>query len=294
MAAVATRSRSRRSPSRGSAGHRQRISSTPSDGAELSEPEEEAGPSSELRQHQELVCPASPGLVPIEGALSQLPSSNSFYLDPLRCVPGNNAGQFACDQLTANDVFSRSKSLIKRPSTMVMSNSDAMNQVAQALQSASSNQESVLRNRRQAIVPPKLATDASTSDGEGPTTGQLVDLEEPSGPANDEEATVRALRRKRSGGGAAAGSPDVREHQLRRARADKGDQIGVASEETTLRRHSGGQQLPTFFIESDRDAQVRLDSMRGDVERTNLRRRPDSQATNAESIVSSGSSTNLS
>lgn len=229
--------------------------------------------------------------------------SSSFYLDPLKPQGVKLGG----DQLTATDVFARSKSLIKRPSTMMMSNSDAMNQVAQALQSAGQT-DSALRNRRQAIVPPKLVTDASNSDGESgaAAVGHLIDVDENSNeqvPFDDEAATVRALRRKRSGGATnstVASSPPAQfalHQQVESSKQDR-DRRNLyqrCNDDGTVRRLSGSatSQLPTFCIEPDHS---QLDSAgTGDLESASTtKRRPDSQATNVDSIVSSGSSNNLS
>lgn len=243
-------------------------------------------------------------------------------------------------QLSASDVFANSKSFIKRPSTMMAG--DAMSQVAQALNSTSAaNRQqqsqdqqqqqskggvsSVLRNRRQAIVPAKVATDASQSDGEqpvgGPAEGQLVDVSDDTGsvggggaggqapivsvfvePAeaagahqsrldSEEEATLRALRRKRSGGGAAEKSQQQQQQQQPKI-------VHSPSGNLQSRRFSGSQTaLPTFFIEQERPSSGEADFGSSSVRRTSEfdgAQRPDSQQTNVDSIVSSESSTNLS
>jgi len=152
------------------------------------------------------------------GGLSQSPS---FCLETQKKMSGSLA-----DQLTATDVFSRSKNFIKRPSTMMADGDDAMHQVAQALESSGqqSHQQqqqalpanvSLRRDRRQAIVPPKLVTDANLSGSDNePEVGTLIDVAaeeaaegEPSGRDDeehfgaDEEAALSTIRRKRSGGG---------------------------------------------------------------------------------------------
>lgn len=250
----------------------------------------------------EASCLPSPGLVRIDSGLSE---SSSFYLNPLRC--GSQVGQSGLrEQLTANDVFACSKSLIKRPSTMMVSNSDAMNQVARALQSVGQS-ESALRNRRQAIVPPKLVTDASNSDGESTETavGQLVDLDDGPLALDDEAATVRALRRKRSGGAAnsmtsnpsaaaaTAVNSDLRQSASEKADKDKRNLYQRCNDDGTVRRLSGSATslIPTFCIEPD---QSQLDPAGAADFSSTTKRRPDSQATNVDSIVSSGSSNNLS
>lgn len=214
-----------------------------------------------------------------------------------------------------------------------MVTSDAMNQVAEALNSAAAaaNQQnkgetnSVLRNRRQAIVPPKLATDASQSESDHldagdrenqVQVGQLVDVDddqdngdhgrqvaksqtnEPSsakqlGVLANEETTVRALRRKRSGGGGNA-QADQQAHSVAFAKSSDNGPMN--------RRFSGGSQtnLPTFYIEPSSDTRTPsggisdLSRVSGTPEPATTERRPDSQMTNIDSIVSSGSSTNLS
>lgn len=219
-----------------------------------------------------------------EGVFASQGMSNSpsFCLDPQ--VRGDSA-----NQLTASDVFSRSK--IKRPSTMVTS--DAMNQVAQALHSSSSraaatDESGVLRNRRSAIVPPKLTTDASSSpDSELTQEGKLVDVDDES-PAErrhstaslaaDEDARLRALRRKRSGGAAV--------EQQRNPKP-------------TSQARLGGSQtnLPTFYIEATdqpNSEQVSIHLTPRQTPELSTSARPESQMTNVESIASSSSSANLS
>lgn len=266
-----------------------------------------------------VACLPSPN-VAIESAFKGLSTSSStFCLDPQSQQLQQTGQQLSIangsSQLSANDIFSRSNHLIKRPSTMVTS--DAMNQVAKALNSANqqnksdaNSQNTVLRNRRQAIVPPKLATDANQSEGEMAAdsevqVGQLVDVDDGDGDNEQkgdsaarqlalttEEATMRALRRKRSGGG----SGTQVEQQASAAPPARPDNPAMN------RRYSGGSQtnLPTFFIEPSSDTRTSSagvnDSSRVSATGTPevAERRPDSQMTNIDSIVSSGSSTNLS
>ena len=274
------------------------------------------------------------------GALSQSPS---FCIEP----DGRSASfnQAASNQLTASDVFSRSKNFIKRPSTMMAT--DALTQVAQALESSSAanrpsgssqrqqssssatKTSSVRRSRRQAIVPPKLATDATSSESEcrEPEVGQLVDVGADEGEeevaseadqdaadddddhdgANDDgpPSEGRHLLRARARPEGAEAEPrreadgrnedrhsaeaEDEEEALSRFRRKRsgGDRARPAGGLTTSGRRSsdGRANLPTFHIEQD--LALPMDSARG-------QQRPDSQATNAESIVSSGSSTTLS
>lgn len=241
--------------------------------------------------------------------------SPSFCIDPdgksyLISHQQQPAGSTS-NQLTASDVFSRSKNFIKRPSTMV-ADSDAMSQVAQALELTSSRGHqqqqnglaglankpaggSVRRtNRRQAIVPPKLATDANSgSDSERePRVGHLIDVEDDQDDDQDERRRrdsqdennidddsdelnlLRTNRRKRSGGSngghATPRTPSERPpHQRHHTRVLSGSQSNLAGQ-------PHGQQEPP---------ELRVTSAIG---------RPDSQATNADSIMSSGSSTTLS
>lgn len=115
-----------------------------------------------------------------------IPNSPSFSISP-----DGKTSSLSCHsgQLTASEIFSGSNQLIKRPSTMLAA--DAMTEFAQALSSSGSagaqnhqqqqhnnnnnhhhhNQNQNLasslglgRNRRQAIVPPKLATDPDNDD----------------------------------------------------------------------------------------------------------------------------------
>lgn len=222
----------------------------------------------------------------MESTFERLSSSPSF------CIESAAQGGLAANnnylnsgQLTANDVFSRSK--IKRPSTMMTS--DAMSQVEQALSSSNRSQaqeQTVLRNRRQAIVPPKLTTD-SAKDDEHDATDILVDIEsdEQHLSTADEEATLKALRRKRSGGDAKADQHFSRQSFEAAKREDQ-------------KRLSGSQSnLPTFYIEPVDQASNSHNVAVGSRIHTpdlDFARRPDSQMTNVDSLVSSGSDANLS
>lgn len=205
---------------------------------------------------------------------------------------------------------------------MVMS--DAMSQVAQALNSTTSSQvaknkpqegvSAVLRNRRRAIVPPKLATDGSISDSENKDgdakVGQLVDVDDSNDDSNNEidgkdyrgdqdrarlnledEANLRAFRRKRSGGGTEKTVLQQQEEKASRK----------SSSQPEKRLFGSQNALPTFHIEpSDLPTSeglspsVRWTPDAGASGYDNNTTRPESQMTNVDSIVSSGSSTNLS
>lgn len=122
----------------------------------------------------------------LESQQQIIPNSPSFSISADGKTSSLGGGS---SQLTANEIFSGSNQLTKRPSTMLVG--DAMSQFAQALSSTSANSGGATnpsnqhqgpagsslgatcnqRNRRQAIVPPKLSTDppdgTSSSDEYG-------------------------------------------------------------------------------------------------------------------------------
>lgn len=241
-----------------------------------------------------ITCLPSPN-VAIDATFNGMSQSPSFCIDP-----DGKSANFAnqASQLTASDVFSRSKNFIKRPSTMMAS--DAMNQVAQVLEStarlpltpatssASVPGALIRRSRRQAIVPPKLATDAHSSDSDSHElqVGQLVDVgDQPAEPggqqrarqaaADDAElAIMSANRRKRSG-------------------ADSAHEHGGANGTSGQKRPAARAHLPRSGSQIELASQL-AEPAREPAAPGASAARSESQATNAESIVSSGSSTTLS
>lgn len=221
--------------------------------------------------------------------------------------------------------------------------SDAMNQVAQALNSTNSSQtlnkqpqpqqqqqqqgvSAVLRNRRRAIVPPKLATDGSVSDGENKNgeakVGQLVEVDDDDNDDGDDnnnnndrstmrrnnrrseqdltqlnledDAALKAFRRKRSGGGTEKSS--IQQQQ----EFNKTNRKSSSQQQQDKRLFGSQNAIPTFYIEPSSDKQTSEANTSSVICRTRdfganeSSARPESQMTNVDSLVSSGSSTNLS
>lgn len=203
----------------------------------------------------------------------RMTNSPSFSIDP----DGKSTTIDNSPHLSAQDIFSGSNQLIKRPSTMLAG--DGVTQMAQALSFTSgtnSNQSGVIRNRRQAIVPPKLATDPDSGDASDsetePPVGHLIDVTDPleaveetntvskDAKARSDNSATRIVRRKRSGG----------------------DPIGRRSgsiDDPNSRKIT----MPTVQINDQRPETTKIVSGV----------RPDSQGSNFESIVSSGSATSL-
>jgi len=196
---------------------------------------------------------------------------------------------------------------------------DAMNRVAKALSQSASDQQqagasSALMNRRQAIVPPKLATDASNSDesesnevgaiavgqlidvgsneeeeeGNGEQVGQRGHGDRAGGQLCSQDPKLQALRRKRSGGAErGATGQAVQQQQLRNEH-----QLSPTSQ---TRNASGSQSnIPTFLIEPEQPSNSETLSAPLQANFGSDACRPDSQMTNVDSIASSGSSANLS
>jgi hypothetical protein len=287
-----------------------------------------------------ITCLPSPGCVQLdpssafEQAGGQLSQSPSFCLD---AAAGSGQRDNGANLLTASDVFKRSKNFIKRPSTMMASDEaeDAMNQVAAALGQASVRQQqqqqqqqhatgltsegSIRRNRRQAIVPPKLATDAAcagSDGGEQPQVGRLVDLVDDAAAGlegagarqpppsvgsrerrhrygkesvsmdefcAEEEAQLSTIRRKRSGGGIEKLSMPAGQHQT----AAKPPAAAADGQQ-----HRPPLNLPTFQIE-DPLSVGQANNNNSQLLAGHPAERPDSQATNADSIVSSESTVSM-
>lgn len=187
-------------------------------------------PSPNVTVEMPSIFPPTSSTQPAPLSTPSMSNSPSFCIDPdnkVQIINGerNPTGDCGSDQqsgysyqLTANDVFARSTNFIKRPSTLMTD--DAMNQVAQALESSSSlnrksgsfkkssqhqqqaQQQQARQNRRQAIVPPKLVTDAgSNSDSESnqrdePPVGQLIDVDDENQEQNNQTAPSPSMKVK--------------------------------------------------------------------------------------------------
>lgn len=225
------------------------------------------------------------GVLSAEDAPRMMTSSPSFSIDP----HGKSTTINSSVQLTAHDIFSGSNQFIKRPSTMLAG--DGMSQMAQALSYTgsagnSSSQSVTTRNRRQAIVPPKLATDPDSGDsptGDEPSVGNLIDV-------NDKpelEQTVdldstsrRELRNTRLSGSGEGGS-------LRRKRSGGDPLVQKSYEAESI------NMVPTFQINDKQPESSSIKRPSSTQVQSPLFARPDSQATNPESLMSSGSATSL-
>lgn len=241
----------------------------------------------------------------VSGTLNTLSQSPSFCIDPMNKTM-LAAGQSLTinsnpNQLNANDVFSqRSQNLIKRPSTMLVGD-EAMSQVAKALNSTtsashgSSSSTALRRSRRQAIVPPKMATDATGGD---PIVGELVDVDDDdddyddgqNNDADDDEDDVKSIELDgKHVNKITSKSRDQKHNSAHREEADARPYRRKRSGGNEPRKLSNSQSnlIPTFHIEPTNDESN---------ETAQQQTRPNSQvSTNAEgSIVSSGSSNNLS
>lgn len=193
-------------------------------------------------------------------------SSPSFSIDP----HGRSSNTSNSSQLTAHDIFSGSNQLIKRPSTMLVG--DGMTQMAQALSftgsaNYSGQSSNLARNRRPAIVPPKLATDPDSGDSSNEVTsvGHLIDV----GESNDYQ-TKNEIRYKTRDD-----SKDPRQPRKRSG----GDPICKS-----------GSPVPVFKI-NDEQQEGRFREMNRSDSIPHIR--TDSQATNPDSHVPSGSGTSL-
>lgn len=190
---------------------------------------------------------------------SGMSASPSFSLETSRAIQSQSS--FGA-QLTAVDIFSGSNQIIKRPSTMLAG--DGMSQVAQVLsfgQATSAAGGETKRNRRQAIVPAKVATDpdSDTRDDDDEGGEKLVNL---SGSDDADEGAAQVA------GGSANGAHSEDSRMLDRARilSQRRKRSGGQAEPKTRQAHDdslvrqhilGGSEtrLPSFVVVVDKDVE---------------------------------------